>query len=113
MLLDLAHAGHFSVERAVEAACHAPARLYGIAERGYLREGHYADCVLVDPQGGQKVDAGNLLYKCGWSPLEGHRFGARVDTTFVNGAMVFSGSHVQGPPAGQPLICNDRSRGNS
>lgn len=113
MLLDLARAGHFSVERAVEAACHAPARLYGIAERGYLREGHFADCVLVDPEGGQEVDAGNLLYKCGWSPLEGHRFGARVDTTFVNGAMVFSGSHVQGPPAGQPLICNDRSRGNS
>lgn len=110
MLLDLAHAGHLTVERVVEAACHAPARLYGIAERGFLREGYFADCVLVDPAGGQKVDPGNLLYKCGWSPLEGHRFSARVDTTFVNGAMVFAGGRVQGPAAGQALVCNGLGR---
>ena len=108
MLLDLARAGHFTVERAVEAACHAPARLYGIAERGYLREGYYADCVLVDPEGGQKVDPGNLLYKCGWSPLEGHRFSARVDTTFVNGAPAWMGGKLVGAPAGQALVCNSR-----
>lgn len=110
MLLDLAHAGHLTVERVVEAACHAPARLYGIAERGFLREGYFADCVLVDPAGGQKVNPGNLLYKCGWSPLEGHRFSARVDTTFVNGAMVFAGGRVQGPAAGQALVCNGLGR---
>ena len=108
MLLDLARAGHFTVERAVEAACHAPARLYGIAERGFLREGQYADCVLVDPEGGQKVDSGNLLYKCGWSPLEGHRFSARVDTTFVNGATAWMGGKLVGAPAGQALVCNSR-----
>lgn len=113
MLLDLAGAGHFSVERAVEGACHAPARLYGIAERGYLREGYYADCVLVDPRGGQQVDRQSLLYKCGWSPLEGHRFRARVDATFVNGAMVWADGTLAGLPAGQPLICNDHSRGDS
>ena len=106
MLLDLARAGHFTVERAVEAACHAPARLYGIAERGFLREGYFADCVLVDPEGGQKVDPGNLLYKCGWSPLEGHRFSARVDTTFVNGAPAWMGGKLVGAPAGQALVCN-------
>ena len=113
MLLDLARAGHFSVERAVEAACHAPALLYGIAERGFLREGYYADCVLVDPQDGQLVDRQSLLYKCGWSPLEGHRFRARIDATFVNGAMVWAGGALAGLPAGQPLICNDHSRGDS
>ena len=107
MLLDLANNGHLTVERVVEAACHAPARLYGIAERGFLREGYFADCVLVDPAGGQKVDTGNLLYKCGWSPLEGHRFSARVDATFVNGALIFAGGRVQGPAAGQALVCND------
>ena len=113
MLLDLAGAGHFSVERAVEAACHAPARLYGIAERGFLREGYYADCVLVDPQVGQLVDRQSLLYKCGWSPLEGHRFRASIDATFVNGAVVWADGALAGLPAGQPLICNDHSRGDS
>ena len=107
MLLDLAREGHLSVERAVEAACHAPARLYGIAERGFLREGYFADCVLVDPEGGQAVARANLLYKCGWSPLEGHRFRARIDKTFVNGAVVFSGGRLRGTPAGKALLCND------
>lgn len=111
MLLDLARAGHFTAERAVEAACHAPARLYGIADRGFLREGHYADCVLVDPEGGQKVDPGNILYKCGWSPLEGHRFSARIDTTFVNGAVAWKDGKLSGPPSGRALDCN--SRGDS
>ena len=110
MLLDLARAGHFTAERAVEAACHAPARLYGIADRGFLREGYFADCVLVDPQGGQQVDSGSLLYKCGWSPLEGHRFSARIDTTFVNGAVAWKDGKLSGPPSGQALVCN--SRGN-
>ena len=108
MLLDLARAGHLSVERAVEAACHGPARLYGIAERGFLREGYFADCVLVDPEGGQAVTADSLRYKCGWSPLEGHRFSARVDTTFVNGAVAWSEGKPAGQPSGQRLICNSR-----
>jgi len=109
MLLDLARAGHFTEERAVEAACHAPARLYGIADRGFLREGHYADSVLVDPQGGQQVDSGSLLYKCGWSPLEGHRFSARIDTTFVNGAIAWRDGQLSGPPSGRALVCNSRA----
>ncbi len=113
MLLDLARDGHFSVERAVAAACHAPARLYGIAERGFLREGYFADCVLVDPHGGEDVTRDSLRYKCGWSPLEGHRFAARVDTTWVNGSMVFSGGRLCGPPAGRPLVCNDSAARNA
>ena len=113
MLLDLARAGHFTVERAVEAACHTPARLYGIAGRGYLREGYFADCVLVDPNGGQRVEPENLLYKCRWSPLEGHRFGAGVDTTFVNGARVWSDGRLLGRPAGQALRCNEFPAGRS
>ena len=106
MLLDLARDGHIAVERAVEAACHAPARLYGIADRGFLREGYFADCVLIDPEGGQTVTRDSLLYKCGWSPLEGHRFAARVDTTLVNGSVVFSGGGLCGSPAGTALVCN-------
>ena len=106
MLLDLARDGHITVERAVEAACHAPARLYGVADRGFLREGYFADCVLIDPEGGQTVTRNSLLYKCGWSPLEGHRFAARVDTTLVNGSVVLSGGRLCGSPAGKALVCN-------
>ena len=106
MLLDLAREGHLSVERAVEAACHAPARLYGIAERGFLREGYFADCVLVDPEGGQPLPAptcftsaaGRRLKAIGSAPL---------DKTFVNGAVVFSGGRLRGTPAGKALLCND------
>ena len=110
MLLDLAREGHLSVERAVEAACHAPARLYGIVDRGFLREGNFADCVLVDPQGGQRVDGRSLLYKCGWSPLEGHRFSARINTTFVNGVPAWMDDRLVGPPAGKALVCNSWGR---
>ena len=108
MLLDLAHAGHLTVERAVQAACHAPAQLYGIAERGFLREGYFADCVLVDPGGGHTVSSENVRYKCGWSPLEGHRFSARIDTTFVNGAVAWKDGELSGAPSGQALVCNSR-----
>lgn len=111
MLLDLAGAGHITLERVVEAACHAPARLYGVADRGFLREGCFADCVLVNPQGRQQVDSGGLLYKCGWSPLEGHRFSARIDTTFVNGEVAWKDGKLSGAPAGRALVCN--SRGDS
>ena len=113
MLLDLVRAGHFTLECVVERACHAPARLYGIAERGYLREGYYADCVIVDPDGGQKVDRESLLYKCRWSPLEGHRFSARIDTTFVNGKRIWDNGRLASSPAGQALICNDSSAAKS
>ena len=112
MLLDLARDGHITVERAVEAACHAPARLYGVADRGFLREGYFADCVLIDPEDGQTVTRNSLLYKCGWSPLEGHRFKARVDTTFVNGSVVFSGGRLCGSPAGTALVCNAQAGRN-
>ena len=113
MLLDLVQAGHFTLECAVEKACHAPARLYGVADRGYLREGYYADCVIVDPNGGQTVNRESLLYKCRWSPLEGHRFSARIETTFVNGAIAWRDGRLAGTPAGQALICNEFNRDES
>ena len=113
MLLDLVRAGHFTLECAVERACHAPARLYGVADRGYLREGYYADCVIVDPDGGQTVGRESLLYKCRWSPLEGHRFSARIDTAFVNGKRIWDNGRLAGAPAGQALICNDSSAAKS
>ena len=70
----------------VQKMCHAPAQLFGIRERGYIRKGYYADLVLVRPGVEQEVRREDLLYKCGWSPIEGQVFHSRVERTFVNGA---------------------------
>ena len=72
-----------------EKMSHAPAELFGIKDRGYIREGYYADLVLVDPNQSWTVAKENLLYKCGWSPLEGTSFSHKVVKTFVNGSLVY------------------------
>jgi dihydroorotase len=77
------------LEKVVEKMCHAPADLFRIEKRGYIRPGYYADMVLVDPNAPQKVSSENILYKCGWSPFEGETFDARVVRTFVNGNTVY------------------------
>jgi dihydroorotase len=69
--------------------CHAPAELFGIEKRGFIREGYFADLVLVDPNTQWKVTPENILYKCGWSPLEGEYFGAKVTHTIVNGRLIY------------------------
>ena len=74
----------------VRLMCHNPASLFGIKERGYLREGYYADLVLVKPGVEQNVTRQSLLYKCGWSPVEGQTFHSRVEMTFVNGVLAYS-----------------------
>jgi dihydroorotase len=103
MLLELVLDGHLSLELAVEKFAHAPARLFGIVERGYLREGWFADLVLVDLDAGGQVRREDVLYKCGWSPIEGQRLRSRVDATFVNGRLVYADGRVVGEPAGRRL----------
>jgi dihydroorotase len=103
MLLELVHDGHLPLALAVEKFAHAPARLYGVVERGYLREGYYADMVLVDLDSAYQVKREDVLYKCGWSPLEGQRLRSRVVGTWVNGRKVFDDGRVVGEPAGQRL----------
>ena len=70
--------------------CHAPADLFRIDRRGYIREGYFADLVLVDPNKSWKVSPNNILYKCGWSPFEGQEFSHQVIKTFVNGQLVYN-----------------------
>lgn len=70
--------------------CHAPADLFRIENRGYIRPGYFADLVLVDPSLSQQVTTENILYKCGWSPFEGETFDSVVVRTFVNGQTVFN-----------------------
>jgi dihydroorotase len=89
VMLELCRQGIFTEELVVEKMAHAPARLFGIKDRGFIREGYYADLVLVNPHQTWTVSKDNLLYKCGWSPLEGTCFSHQVEKTFVNGTLVY------------------------
>ncbi len=89
-MLRLARKGFFTPEKVVEKMCHAPADLFRIENRGYIRPGYYADLVLVNPSASFQVKPENILYKCGWSPFEGEVFDAAVVHTFVNGKAVYS-----------------------
>ena len=87
----------------VERMCHAPARLFGLRERGFIREGYHADLVLIDPSTPYTVTPGNILYKCGWSPFEGVTFGNSVSKTFVNGRLAYDEGRVSDCAAGELL----------
>ena len=88
-MLELCRRGIFTPELIVEKMAHNPAELFGIKDRGYIREGYYADLVLVDPNQTWTVTKENLLYKCGWSPFEGQTFSHKVLKIFVNGHLVY------------------------
>jgi len=88
-MMDFVKQGRISIERAVEKLSHAPAICFQIHNRGFIRKGYFADLVLVDLNAKQTVEKSNLLYKCGWSPFEGHTFSSVVDSTFVNGRRVY------------------------
>ena len=78
-----------SIEKLVEKACHNPAIIFQIENRGFIREGYYADLVLIDLKAPQTVCKENILYKCGWSPFEGTTFSSSVTHTFVNGVLIY------------------------
>jgi dihydroorotase len=93
-LLEMHHKGLISVEKIVEKACHNPAILFNIKDRGYIKEGYYADLVLVDLNHPWTVKKDNILYKCGWSPFEGTTFKSRISHTFVNGHLAYNNFKV-------------------
>lgn len=93
-LFEMAKAGIFKVETIVEKSAHAPAILYGIKERGYIKEGYFADLVLVNPNKPYTVDSSNILSKCGWSPFMGHTFPCSIEKTFVNGSLVYDNGTI-------------------
>ena len=88
-LLEMYHKGKISLEKIVEKACHNPAILFKIKERGYIREGYKADLVLVDLKSPWTVHKENILYKCQWSPFEGTTFKSKITHTFVNGILTY------------------------
>lgn len=102
-VMELVREGVLSMEQLVQKMCHAPAKLYQIERRGYLRPGYQADMVLVNPDAEWTVTADCVLSKCGWSPMEGQRFHARVEKTFVNGDLVYNDHKVDQNHRGQEL----------
>lgn len=88
-MLELWKEGIFSLELVVEKMCHNPARLFDIADRGFIREGYYADLVLVDPTRQHNVDEHPIHYKCGWTPFAGQTFSSHILTTIINGEIAF------------------------
>jgi dihydroorotase len=102
-MLEFFHQGKISLEKIVEKMSHNVAEIYKIKERGYIREGYFADLTLVDLNKTWKVTSENILYKCGWSPFENQTFKSKIVKTFVNGNMVYDNGHFNENTNGQRL----------
>jgi dihydroorotase len=105
-LLEMVKLGKFTLEHIVQKASHDVATLFEIKDRGYLREGYFADLVLVDFDNEWQVNKDNILYKCGWSPFEGTTFKSKVTTTFVNGNLVYENGTFDESTKGQRILFN-------
>jgi len=101
--LELVHEGQLTTAQVVQKFAHAPAQLFDVGERGFLREGYWADLVLIDDTP-LTVRREDVLSKCGWSPFEGTTFHSRVASTWVNGVQVWDGTRLLGTPQGQRLV---------
>lgn len=101
--LEQAFDGTIPLERIVESLTHAPAELFQVKQRGYLREGYFADLVLVDPRRAHTVRREEVLSRCGWSPFEGHTFRSSIAATWVNGQRVWDGQRVDDTVRGMRL----------
>ena len=104
MALELVHEGVLGLPHLVQKVSHGPAQMFEIRERGFLREGYWADLVLVDMQGPRRVERDDVLYKCGWSPLEGDELRSSISATFVNGELKYRDGRFFGEANGQRLL---------
>lgn len=106
-MLDLVDKGVLAIDRVVELMCHAPARLFSVEDRGYLREGYKADLVLLRPNSPWTLTPNRIESRCNWSPMEGHTFKWRVEKTFCNGFLVFNNGQLTDEFfRGQPVTFN-------
>ena len=105
-LLEMYHKGKISLEKIVEKMCHNPAILFEIEKRGYIKEGYFADLVLIDLNNPWTVKKDNILYKCGWSPFEGTTFKSRITHTFVNGSLAYKNFKFYDVKAARQLTFN-------
>jgi dihydroorotase len=104
LMLTFYQQGKISLERIVEKMCHAPAILFQISQRGFIEEGYWADLVLLDPDAEWTVDKSNILYKCGWSPLEGQTFKGKIRSTIVSGHLAYHEETFDESVKGQRLL---------
>jgi len=105
-LFEKVKEGVITIEKVVEKMCHNPAILFQVAKRGYIKEGYYADIVLVDDNASWEVAKDNVLYKCGWSPFEGVTFSSKITHTFVNGNLMYDNGVFNEEIKGQRLLFN-------
>lgn len=102
-LLEQHKSGHFSLEKIVEKTAHNPARLFKVVDRGFIREGYFADLVVVDLNESTLVTPEQIRYRCGWSPFEGVRFSSAITMTVLNGSIVYRDGEIVGPPQGREI----------
>ena len=103
LLLDFFHQGKMPLETIVTKTSHNVAEVYGLKDRGFIREEYWADLVLVDLNASTKVTKDNILYECAWSPFEEQIFNSMINKTFVNGELVFNEGHILSKPSGRRL----------
>lgn len=106
LMLHYHQLGHISLEKIAEKMCHAVATCFQVRDRGFIREGYFADLALVDLRKSTTVNNSNILYKCGWSPLDGMTLPASVTHTFVNGNLAYANGRVNESNRGQRLSFN-------
>lgn len=106
LMLSYVAEGRITIEQVVNKMSHAPAKCFKIRDRGFIREGYYADLVLVDRNQTQTVNKENILYKCGWSPLEGMTLSSVITNTFVNGHLVYGNRKFDESSKGMRLRFN-------
>ena len=105
-ILEKVKEGVIPIEKAVEKMSHNPAKLFKIEKRGFIKEGYFADLVLIDPKQSQTVTKENVLYKCGWSPFEGTTFSSTITHTFVNGNLIYNEGVFNNDIKGKRLTFN-------
>ncbi|MFO7755941.1 MAG: dihydroorotase [Bacteroidales bacterium] len=103
-MMELAKQGKIKTEKIVEKMCHNPAIIFGIKDRGFIREGYKADLCLLNPAGKWTVSEDNILYKCGWSPFRGQTFSSSVEKTFVNGQTAYDRGRITEDVRGELLL---------
>jgi dihydroorotase len=103
-MFEAHHQGKISVEKIVEKMCHNPAKIFKIEKRGFIREGYYADLVIVNSALPWSVNKENIFAKCGWSPFEGFTFRSRITHTFVNGQLIYNNFKVKEIRAGKRML---------
>ena len=105
-MIEMHHKGKISLPKIAEKMAHNPAILFQVEKRGYIKEGFYADLVIVDLNNPWTVKKDNILYKCGWSPFEGTTFKSRITHTFLNGTLVYNNFKVLDVKASKRLTFN-------